>query len=186
MITVQDVELRAGARLLLEHVTFRVQPGDRIGLVGRNGAGKTTLTKTLAKQTLPAAGTITHSAPVGYLPQDPRTGDLDVLARDRVLSARGLDELMRGIEKAQVQLAERPDETLWAEQLELRFPGRVLPADAAVARAWGALAATGAADPLAGLTAATALVHGLTVLTAEPGRYAGTGAPVLDASPARR
>jgi predicted nucleic acid-binding protein len=83
-------------------------------------------------------------------------------------------------------LAERPDETLWAEQLELRFPGRVLPADAAVARAWGALAATGAADPLAGLTAATALVHGLTVLTAEPGRYAGTGAPVLEASPARR
>ncbi|MEX5306243.1 hypothetical protein RF644_10860 [Kocuria sp. CPCC 205258] len=83
-------------------------------------------------------------------------------------------------------LAERPDETLWAEQLELRFPGRVLPADAAVARAWGALAATGAADPLAGLTAATALVHGLTVLTAEPERYAGTGAPVLDASPARR
>ena len=110
MITVQDVELRAGARLLLEGVTFRVQPGDRIGLVGRNGAGKTTLTRTLAKQTLPAAGTITHSAPVGYLPQDPRTGDLDVLARDRVLSARGLDELMRGIEKTQVQLAERPDD----------------------------------------------------------------------------
>ena len=124
MITVQDVELRAGARLLLEHVTFRVQPGDRIGLVGRNGAGKTTLTKTLAKQTLPAAGSITHSAPVGYLPQDPRTGDLDVLARDRVLSARGLDELMRGIEKSQVQLAERPDDPDVLEKygrLEERF-----------------------------------------------------------------
>lgn len=124
MITVQDVELRAGARLLLEGVTFRVQPGDRIGLVGRNGAGKTTLTKTLAKQTLPAAGTITHSAPVGYLPQDPRTGDLDVLARDRVLSARGLDELMRGIEKTQVQLAERPDDPAVLERygrLEERF-----------------------------------------------------------------
>ena len=124
MITVQDVELRAGARLLLEGVTFRVQPGDRIGLVGRNGAGKTTLTKTLAKQTLPAAGTITHSAPVGYLPQDPRTGDLDVLARDRVLSARGLDELMRGIEKSQVQLAERPDDPDVLEKygrLEERF-----------------------------------------------------------------
>ena len=80
MITVSDVELRAGARLLLDGVSFRVQPGDRIGLVGRNGAGKTTLTKTLAKQTLPAGGSITHSAPVGYLPQDPRTGDLDVLA----------------------------------------------------------------------------------------------------------
>ena len=124
MITVQDVELRAGARLLLEDVTFRVQPGDRIGLVGRNGAGKTTLTKTLAKQTLPAAGTITHSAPVGYLPQDPRTGDLDVLARDRVLSARGLDEIMRSLEKVQVQLAEHPDDPAVLERygrLEERF-----------------------------------------------------------------
>ena len=110
MITVQDVELRAGARLLLSDVTFRVQPGDRIGLVGRNGAGKTTLTKTLAKETLPAAGTITHTGAVGYLPQDPRTGDLDTLGRDRVLSARGLDEVMRNLEKMQVQLGERPDD----------------------------------------------------------------------------
>src|SRR3954470_10542355 len=110
MITVQDVELRAGARLLLDGVTFRVQPGDRIGLVGRNGAGKTTLTRTLAKETLPAAGTITHTGAVGYLPQDPRTGDLDTLGRDRVLSARGLDEVLRNLEKMQIELAERPDD----------------------------------------------------------------------------
>ncbi len=106
----QDVELRAGARALLSEVTFRVQPGDRIGLVGRNGAGKTTLTRTLAGETLPAAGSITRTGEVGYLPQDPRTGDLDVLGKDRVLSARGLDEVMRGIEKLQVQMAERPDD----------------------------------------------------------------------------
>ena len=48
-------------------MTFRVQPGDRIGLVGRNGAGKTTLTKTLAKQTLPAAGH-DHAQRAGRLP----------------------------------------------------------------------------------------------------------------------
>ena len=48
MITATGVELRAGARLLLEDATFRVGPGDRIGLVGRNGAGKTTLTRVLA------------------------------------------------------------------------------------------------------------------------------------------
>ena len=110
MITVNDLELRAGARALLTDVTFRVQPGDRIGLVGRNGAGKTTLTKTLAGETLPAAGQITRSGDVGYLPQDPRTGDLDVLARDRVLSARGLDELVRKMEKLQVEMEERPDD----------------------------------------------------------------------------
>ncbi|MDP9182418.1 MAG: ATP-binding cassette domain-containing protein, partial [Actinomycetota bacterium] len=110
MITVSDLELRAGSRALLSNVTFRVQPGDRIGLVGRNGAGKTTLTKTLAGETLPAAGQITRSGEVGYLPQDPRTGDLDTLARDRVLSARGLDELARRMAKAHIEMAEKPDD----------------------------------------------------------------------------
>ncbi len=110
MITATELELRAGARILLEPTTMRVQPGDRIGLVGRNGAGKTTTLRTFAGETLPHAGRIERSAPVGYLPQDPRTGDLTVLARDRVLSARGLDALVTDIAKTQVQLAERPDD----------------------------------------------------------------------------
>ncbi|TXS54768.1 ATP-binding cassette domain-containing protein, partial [Streptomyces sp. sk2.1] len=93
MITASGIELRAGARVLIESVSFRIAKGDRIGLVGRNGAGKTTLTKCLAGEGNPAGGTITRSGEVGYLPQDPRTGDLDVLARDRILSARGLDEI---------------------------------------------------------------------------------------------
>src|SRR3954471_11307086 len=105
MITVTGLELRAGARALLTDVTFRVQPGDRIGLVGRNGAGKTTLTKPLAGETPPAAGTVTRSGEVGYLPQDPRTGDLDVLARDRVLSARGLDVLIRKMRENEQRIA---------------------------------------------------------------------------------
>ena len=97
MITAAGVELRGGSRLLLQDATFRVAPGDRIGLVGRNGAGKTTLTKVLAGVGLPAAGTVTRSGEVGYLPQDPRTGDLHVTARDRVLSARGLDGIVRDL-----------------------------------------------------------------------------------------
>ena len=48
MITVSDLELRAGSRLLVENVAFQVAAGDKIGLVGRNGAGKTTLLKVLA------------------------------------------------------------------------------------------------------------------------------------------
>jgi ATPase subunit of ABC transporter with duplicated ATPase domains len=110
MITATQVELRAGARILLEPTTMRVQPGDRIGLVGRNGAGKTSTLRTFAGETLPHGGRIDRSGPVGYLPQDPRTGDLSVLARDRVLSARGLDSLVTDIAKAQLQLAERPDD----------------------------------------------------------------------------
>ena len=106
MIAVQDLELRVGARLLLEHVTLRVAAGDRVGLVGRNGAGKTTLTKVLAGEGQPTAGTVTRTGTVGYLPQDPRTGDLDVLARDRILSARGLDETLRRLRAAEAGMAD--------------------------------------------------------------------------------
>ena len=110
MITATDVELRAGARLLLSGCTFRVGPGDRVGLVGRNGAGKTTLTKVLAGEAAPAAGSITRSGPIGYLPQDPRTGDLDVFGRDRILSARGLDAIAAEIAKLTIRLSEDPDD----------------------------------------------------------------------------
>jgi ATPase subunit of ABC transporter with duplicated ATPase domains len=105
MINATNVELRAGARILLEPASFRIAAGDRIGLVGRNGAGKTTLTKTLAGETQPASGTITRTGEVGYLPQDPRTGDLDVLARDRILSARGLDTALTGMREAEGAMA---------------------------------------------------------------------------------
>ncbi len=110
MITASGLELRAGARILLEPTSLRVAPGDRIGLVGRNGAGKTTSLRVLAGETIAHGGEIERKGPVGYLPQDPRDGDLDVLARDRVLSARGLDELVRNIAKVQIQLAETPDD----------------------------------------------------------------------------
>ncbi len=105
MIVATDLELRAGARLLMESVTFRVAAGDRIGLVGRNGAGKTTLTKVLAGEGQPAAGTVSRSGEIGYLPQDPRAGDPEMLARDRILSARGLDDVVARLRRAEQEMA---------------------------------------------------------------------------------
>src|SRR5690606_38384894 len=105
VIIAKDIELRAGPRLLIESATFRVNPGDRVGFVGRNGAGKTTLTKVLAGEALPAAGAVTSSGTVGYLPQDPRDVDLEETARDRILSARGLDEVLRDRRAAEEAIA---------------------------------------------------------------------------------
>jgi ATPase subunit of ABC transporter with duplicated ATPase domains len=76
-------------------VNFRVASGDKIGLVGRNGAGKTTLTKILAGDGPPSAGNVERTGEIGYLPQDPRTGDPEELAKDRILNARGLGDLLR-------------------------------------------------------------------------------------------
>ena len=105
MIQATDIELRAGSELLLAGANFRIDTGDRIGLVGRNGAGKTTLTKVLAGQTQPAQGSIATSGSVGYLPQDPRTGDLDVIAMDRILSARELDGVIARLRQAELDMA---------------------------------------------------------------------------------
>jgi ATPase subunit of ABC transporter with duplicated ATPase domains len=110
VITAIDLELRAGSRILLSEVTLRVQPGDRIGLVGRNGAGKTTSLRVLAGEGQPYGGAVRRTSEVGYLPQDPREGDLSISAKDRVLSARGLDHLLREMEKAQTAMAELVDD----------------------------------------------------------------------------
>ncbi|MGB0972034.1 MAG: ABC-F family ATP-binding cassette domain-containing protein [Mycobacterium sp.] len=129
MITATDLEVRAGARTLLsvDGAALRIQPGDRIGLVGRNGAGKTTTMRILAGEGEPYAGAITRTGEIGYLPQDPREGDLDMLARDRVLSARGLDTLLADLEKQQALMAEVADDSARDKavrrygQLEERF-----------------------------------------------------------------
>ncbi len=104
MITAHHLHVRAGARILVDDTSFRIGPGDKVGLVGRNGAGKTTLTRILAGEVEPAAGNVTRSGSVGYLPQDPRTGDLQVLARDRILSARGLDDVVRRLRQSEEQM----------------------------------------------------------------------------------
>lgn len=102
MISFTDLEVRAGIRTLLTVPgSLVVHEGDRIGLVGRNGAGKTTTMRILAGETEPYAGTIVRSGELGYLPQDPREGDLHATVLSRVLSARGLDSIARNMERQQ-------------------------------------------------------------------------------------
>ena len=51
-----DIDVKLGERTLLEHVTWNIGPGQRIGIVGINGAGKTTMLRLLTQQLKPAAG----------------------------------------------------------------------------------------------------------------------------------
>lgn len=119
MLSVKDLEIRVGARLLMEGVTFRIDKGDKVGLVGRNGAGKTTMTKTLAGETQPNAGTIDRVGEVGYLPQDPRTGDPEMLARTRILDARGLGQIVIDIREATEAMSS--DDPVAAEKAMNRY-----------------------------------------------------------------
>ena len=53
-----DLKVTVGDRTLLDGLTLRWKPGDRIGVVGRNGAGKTTLIRTILGEAAPAAGRV--------------------------------------------------------------------------------------------------------------------------------
>ena len=110
MIVARDVSVAVGARTLLEPTSFQIASGDRIGLVGRNGAGKTTLTKILAGEGAPASGQVTNSGLLGYLPQDPRTGDPEQTARDRILSARGLDGILQRLAATSQAIADASED----------------------------------------------------------------------------
>lgn len=104
MLSAHDLEIRVGARVLLSGVNFNINAGDKVGLVGRNGAGKTTMTKILAGEAQAALGHVSKTGSVGYLPQDPRTGDLTVTALDRILSARNLDSILRKMRQAEIDM----------------------------------------------------------------------------------
>jgi len=72
VIQLSDLSKSFGDRNLIDHVTWQISDGDRVGLCGPNGAGKTTLLKMLAALEEPDSGAIVKPADltIGYLPQD--------------------------------------------------------------------------------------------------------------------
>ena len=72
MITLKNVTLRRGSKVLLDGVSATINPGEQVGLVGRNGAGKSTLLRAIAGIIPPESGTITFAPAqpsIGFLPQ---------------------------------------------------------------------------------------------------------------------
>ncbi|MCP3904625.1 MAG: ABC-F family ATP-binding cassette domain-containing protein [Planctomycetes bacterium] len=76
LLTLANVSHRYGTQLVLDGATVSIDPGERVGLVGRNGTGKTTLMRVMLGTVSPDTGTVQfqRGAGVGYLSQDP---DLD-------------------------------------------------------------------------------------------------------------
>ncbi|HEX9005720.1 MAG TPA: ATP-binding cassette domain-containing protein, partial [Bacteroidota bacterium] len=75
MISGTNISLQFGGRVLFDRISFRIDPHDRIGLVGSNGAGKTTLLRILVGDVTPDSGEVNRAkyVTVGYLPQEGMT-----------------------------------------------------------------------------------------------------------------
>lgn len=101
-IKVVDLKVTIGDRTLFKNVSFNINQGDRVGLIGRNGAGKTTLTKALASHNSSHEGSVTINGNLGYLSQNTDVGDQSQFAFNRIMSSRNFDRItnrMRILEK---------------------------------------------------------------------------------------
>ena len=111
MISVDNVTIRFGAFVLLDRVSFQVNPGDRIGLIGRNGAGKTTILNLIDGRQEPDEGRVVRSGgtQVGYLPQQMKHQKGKTLYREALDAFASIIALKKRIESITAELAERSD-----------------------------------------------------------------------------
>src|ERR1700716_3288490 len=70
MLSVSNVSMRYGAKILFDEVSTAFTPGKRYGLTGPNGAGKSTLMKVLSGELEPQKGTVVRPRKLGVLSQD--------------------------------------------------------------------------------------------------------------------
>jgi ATP-binding cassette ChvD family protein len=129
ILAVKNLKRRFGERTIMHDVSFSVQPGDRIGVLGVNGAGKSSLMKILAGRDREFEGSfqIVKGVSVGYVPQEPEL-DLDKTVRENVEEAvaetRGYmaryEAILKEWEDPEVFDSEERTNALLAEQGEVQ------------------------------------------------------------------
>jgi ATP-binding cassette subfamily F protein 3 len=105
MLTIRDLKMTLGGRVLFENASLQINSGDRVALVGPNGAGKSTLFSIVLKKTQPDQGVVERDmwTTVGYLPQEAEAcGDETVLdvATGRVEELPRLEKRLHELEAA--------------------------------------------------------------------------------------
>jgi len=108
VVDVEDVTMTVGDRTLLDHVTWHVGPGDRVGVIGVNGSGKTHLLRLLAQEIAPSSGTVRVGQTVHAAHLSQEIGELpdELRVLEAVQEVRGSAEL-DGVDLSAGQLAER-------------------------------------------------------------------------------
>jgi ATP-binding cassette subfamily F protein 3 len=111
MLNIHNLSVSFGGEYLFKEIAFRLNAGDRVGLIGKNGAGKSTLLKLLSKEMSPDSGTLAteKDIKIGCLKQD-----LDFEYGRSVLDEAyeafvELKALEKKLELINLQLAERTD-----------------------------------------------------------------------------
>ncbi len=111
MISIDNITIRFGAFTLFDNISFQLNKGDRVGLVGRNGAGKTTILNLIDGRQQPDEGTIVRSGnpDIGYLPQQMRHSGSRSLYDETLQAFSHILKMEAKIEELNRKLTERTD-----------------------------------------------------------------------------
>lgn len=111
MLNIHNLSVAFGGEYLFEEIAFRLNAGDRVGLIGKNGAGKSTLLKLLSKEMAPDSGTIASDkeVKVGFLKQDIDFEQGRTVLDEAYQAFEEIKSLETKLEEINTQLAERTD-----------------------------------------------------------------------------
>ncbi|HKT36725.1 MAG TPA: ABC-F family ATP-binding cassette domain-containing protein, partial [Ktedonobacterales bacterium] len=131
LLTVRNISKTFGAVTVLDGVTFALEPGEHVGLVGANGAGKSTLIRIIMGEETADSGEVQRaaSAEMGYLPQtlpDIAGRTIDGLLADALGGLRSIEARMRTLEAEMANASGETLDALLAEygQLASQFQDR--------------------------------------------------------------
>jgi ATP-binding cassette, subfamily F, member 3 len=108
MLQLSNVSKSFGGATVFERVSFTLNAGERVGLVGPNGCGKTTLLRIIVGQIQPDTGSVSFSPPglpVGYLAQALEFAPGETVGQVLTAAVAGLAEAERGLEALTAQMA---------------------------------------------------------------------------------
>ena len=111
MISVNNLSLYFGGQDVFSNISFMINKGDKIGLVGKNGAGKSTLLNLLSKNLSPNSGgiSIPNGLVVGYLTQDLDFEDGRTVLEEAKTAFDYLNEIKVKLNHVNQQVRERTD-----------------------------------------------------------------------------
>ncbi len=111
MVSINNLSLYFGGQDIFKNISFMINKGDKIGLVGKNGAGKSTLLKVLAQEQSYNEGnlSISNDLVVGYLMQDLDFVDSQSVIEEAQTAFENLNQIELMMNEANQKLIERTD-----------------------------------------------------------------------------
>ena len=111
MISLNNISMRYGAKVLFDEVSLRVSGKDRVSLVGSNGAGKSTMLKVIAGLIRPDEGEVAISkhTTVGYLPQEGIQFTGKTLYEEIYSSAGDINKIQDEMKQIEIEMGESED-----------------------------------------------------------------------------